>query len=252
MPVSCQPVEVIDGTPSKRCLGCKEMVPLERFNTNSRNGQTRSKCKTCLSVWKKAYTGQNEEKVKESRRRYKQKNRERELERGREYRRKNAAKIKASRDACPKTAHTRLQKTEYAREWRKNNAERFREAHRVYAQKKRQTSPEFKIEENLRRRIRGLVTKEQKSGSTLTLLGCTSREFKTYLESLWLPGMSWDNYGVWKEGGPMKWHIDHIKPCIAFNLLDPEQQKQCFHYSNMQPLWALDNIRKHGKWNPPT
>ena len=49
--------------------------------------------------------------------------------------------------------------------------------------------------------------------------------------------MTWQNYG---DG----WHIDHIHPCAAFDLTDPEQQKACFHWSNLQPLWAIDNFRK--------
>ena len=53
-------------------------------------------------------------------------------------------------------------------------------------------------------------------------------------------GMSWENYG--------KWHIDHIKPCASFNLLEEDEQKKCFHYTNLQPLWAKDNLKKGGKY----
>lgn len=53
--------------------------------------------------------------------------------------------------------------------------------------------------------------------------------------------MTWANYG--KSG----WHIDHIKPCASFDLSDPDQQKACFHYSNLQPLWAFDNLSKGAK-----
>jgi hypothetical protein len=59
------------------------------------------------------------------------------------------------------------------------------------------------------------------------------------MESLFLEGMSWDNYG--------KWHIDHIRPCSSFDLSDTEQQKICFNYKNLQPLWAEDNLRKGAK-----
>jgi hypothetical protein len=51
--------------------------------------------------------------------------------------------------------------------------------------------------------------------------------------------MTRENHGIW--------HIDHITPCTAFDLTDPEQQKKCFHYTNLQPLWASDNIRKGNK-----
>lgn len=55
--------------------------------------------------------------------------------------------------------------------------------------------------------------------------------------------MTWENYGFYT------WHIDHIRPCASFDLSDPEQQKICFNYKNMQPLWAHENLSKHAKYN---
>src|SRR5574343_381163 len=80
--------------------------------------------------------------------------------------------------------------------------------------------------------------KISKCEKTINLLGCSIEEFKKYLESKFQPGMTWENYG--KYG----WHIDHIIPCSAFNFLNPEDQKRCFHYTNMQPLWASENLSK--------
>ena len=77
--------------------------------------------------------------------------------------------------------------------------------------------------------------KASKHYKTKELLGCTIHEAKLYIESKWLPGMNWDNYGLYG------WHIDHIIPINTFNLKDPIQQKQCFHYTNLRPLWAKDN-----------
>ena len=54
--------------------------------------------------------------------------------------------------------------------------------------------------------------------------------------------MTWNNHGLYG------WHIDHIKPVSKFNLLDLEEQRRAFHYTNLQPLWALDNIRKSNKY----
>ena len=76
----------------------------------------------------------------------------------------------------------------------------------------------------------------------MDLVGCSIPELRKRLTQQFLPGMTWDNYG--------KWHIDHIRPCASFDLTDPEQQKQCFHYSNLQPLWAADNLRKGASINP--
>ena len=67
-------------------------------------------------------------------------------------------------------------------------------------------------------------------------------ELKAYLELQFTDGMTWENRG--------NWHIDHIRPCASFDLTDPEQQKQCFHYTNLQPLWAADNLAKSDSWDP--
>lgn len=74
--------------------------------------------------------------------------------------------------------------------------------------------------------------------SCFDLLGCNVDEYKIYLESLFQHGMTWENHGI--HG----WHIDHIKDCFRFDLKDTEQQKECFHYTNTQPLWAKENWGK--------
>ncbi len=81
----------------------------------------------------------------------------------------------------------------------------------------------------------------RKSISTLDLVGCSLQQLKVHLESQFREGMSWDNHG--QHG----WHIDHIIPCFGFNLNDSEEQKQCFHYTNLQPLWAHENHSKKNK-----
>lgn len=79
--------------------------------------------------------------------------------------------------------------------------------------------------------------------SSVSDLGCSLEEVKQYLESLWLPGMTWEN---WSRTG---WHIDHIRPFASFNMDDPEEQKKAVHYTNLQPLWAHDNISKGAKYD---
>ena len=100
---------------------------------------------------------------------------------------------------------------------------------------------DFRLTDCLRKRIRQALAKTKKSAVSFDLLGCTLDEFKRHIVSLWKPGMSWDNYGV------RGWHIDHVIPCAAFDLTDPAQQRECFHYLNLQPLWAQDNWCKSDK-----
>ena len=99
--------------------------------------------------------------------------------------------------------------------------------------------PGIRVTENLRRRMRAVLEGTNKSDSTLNLIGCSPEELKEYIESLWTEGMSWENYG--------DWHIDHIKPCAAFDLLNEDEQRECFHYTNLQPMWAEENLRKGSK-----
>ena len=85
------------------------------------------------------------------------------------------------------------------------------------------------------------TTKGRLNDSTKELIGCSLEELKIHLENQFTKGMNWKNYG--RNG----WHIDHILPCASFDLTDLEQRKKCFHYTNLQPLWEIDNIRKSDK-----
>lgn len=76
----------------------------------------------------------------------------------------------------------------------------------------------------------------------MELLGCTRKQFVEHIESLWAEGMNWENYGL--HG----WHIDHIRPVASFDLLNEAEQRACFHYTNMQPLWALENLSKGDRY----
>jgi hypothetical protein len=98
-----------------------------------------------------------------------------------------------------------------------------------------------RIKRNLRRRIIHVVQSGYKSHSTMVLLGCDIDFFLQHLENQFDSIMTWKNYGQFG------WHIDHIIPCDAFDLTLEEEQKKCFHYSNLRPLWWVDNLKKSKK-----
>lgn len=99
----------------------------------------------------------------------------------------------------------------------------------------------FRIQENLRGRVyKALRGLSKKTARTIELLGCTIEELKIYISKLFRPSMSWDNYGMW--------HLDHIKPCSTFDLTKEDEQKKCFNYKNLQPLWADENLTKNDKY----
>jgi hypothetical protein len=104
------------------------------------------------------------------------------------------------------------------------------------------TDPNYKIKEVLAHRIRRAIYdgRNVKAAQTIELLGCSIDHVRAHLEALFQPGMTWENRGI--HG----WHIDHIIPVSYFDLSDPAQQRRCFHYTNLQPLWAKDNLSKAG------
>lgn len=128
---------------------------------------------------------------------------------------------------------------EYAKDWRGKNKQLVNKLAREYARKRRASDIHFKVKCNLRTRLYFAIRKECKKGSAVRDLGCSIAELKAYLESKFQPGMSWDNYG--------KWHIDHIRPLASFNLNDKLQFVEACHFTNLQPLWARDNILKRDK-----
>ena len=124
---------------------------------------------------------------------------------------------------------------ECRREYYQKNKEKLTE----YEREKMQNDPVFRMIKNYRTRTFQAYKQGRKSKGTMELLGCTGPELAQHLEKQFQPGMTHDNYG--------EWHIDHIRPIASFDLSDPEQEQECFHYTNLQPLWATDNMRKKDK-----
>ena len=114
----------------------------------------------------------------------------------------------------------------------------------AYKKRKIKTDVNYKLGCLLRRRLSHILSRKYRSGSAVRDLGCTLNFLKTYLESKFKPGMTWEN---WTTNG---WHLDHIIPLKVFNLTDKEQFLKACHYTNLQPLWAKDNLKKgaNTKW----
>lgn len=124
----------------------------------------------------------------------------------------------------------------------KANKEKITRDKRAYMARRMAENPSARIANILRTRIGIALSGRCKSASTLNLLGCDLEHFRFHLESQFTEGMTWENHG--------EWHIDHIQPCASFNLEDEDEQRKCFHYTNMQPLWASDNLRKSDRIVP--
>lgn len=174
----------------------------------------------------------NPEREKEINSNSKLKHRDKILARNKQYRINNKEKIKAYCQRPEVIARRKLNRL-------KNK--KIINLNKKYQEKlKRNTNPSYKLITNQRTRITSIL-KKHKTNKTLDLIGCSAEFLRHYLENKFQEGMSWDNYG--KYG----WHVDHIIPCSSFDLTDIEQQKICFHYTNLQPLWAKDNLQKSNK-----
>jgi len=173
--------------------------------------------------YKKEWYQKNKERMKEVSAEYYQKNKEAIAEKIKEY-------YKNNREA-------REAKREYDKEWSKN---------------KYRTDLTWKMSRILIKSLRNKLKRHLIKGTNpefsytkaaSSLLGCTVEELKTHIENQFEDGMTWEN---WTRDG---WHLDHIVPCSSFDLTKKKEQKKCFHYTNLQPLWAEDNLSKGSKLN---
>ena len=226
------------------------------------------KNKERLKEQHKAYYLKNKEHLSEKMREYNKENRVYSKEKSREYYLKNKGRIienqkkyylenkehiaKYSKEYCKdyylkNKEHMR----KIAKEWRSNNKESIsRRGRKHFLENKehiykrtnerkkirRKNDPNYKLLSNLRTRLWYALKGNSKSASTMELIGCTIDELRQHLESKFESWMTKENYGLW--------HVDHIIPCASFDLTDPKQQKICFHWSNLQPLKAIDNLKK--------
>ena len=133
------------------------------------------------------------------------------------------------------------QRRQRSQDQRDRDPDAHRDYMRNYMADRAGNDIDFKLRGVLRARVRAAITRSSgaKSRKTMGLIGCSVPQLRKHLEAQFTEGMTWDNHG--------EWHIDHIKPCASFDLTDAEQQLECFNYTNLQPLWASDNLSKGAK-----
>lgn len=127
--------------------------------------------------------------------------------------------------------------------WARSHLEQSKQYRAQYTRQYNKTrcrlDPYFRLRVYLRIRMNQVLCGTKKSASTEKLVGCSIRQLKQSIERQFLPGMTWNNRGR-VEG---TWQLHHKKPCASFDLTDPIQQRDCFHYTNLQPLWYKDHPR---------
>jgi hypothetical protein len=158
-------------------------------------------------------------------------------ERVKAWRKKNDKKYKAWRK---KIRETNPRYQELKNIWRRTDEVKLKK--NKQRKRRKMTDINFKILENARSRISSSFKKalKKKNIKTIDLIGTSMDNLVQHLKKKFTPGMTLENYGLW--------HIDHIKPISKFNLQDEDDLKKCFNYKNLQPLWAIDNLKKSNKY----
>lgn len=251
----------------RTCTKCREEKPELDFYV--RLGKSSPRCKSCELVYKKEYDQRKREEAKllapppdpvithrvcacclvekpleEFRKR-----------KNRPYGRGYHCKLCSCHKTRVHYSENREDRVAYSRDYRKENPEKIKENRENWfarnpgypvmrAMERYYSDPEFRIRVSLRSRLRTVLQAKgiRKRDGALRLLGCPVPYFVAHMESLFVPGMTWENHAN-------VWEMDHIKPCAKFDLTDPEQQKTCFHWTNFQPLFVCDNRNKRDRYD---
>jgi hypothetical protein len=145
-----------------------------------------------------------------------------------------------TREYGHKSYHKDVTKSrDYHKIWRLKNLEKRRKQQRDYNRNKRASDPLFLLKGRLKTRIAAIFRrrKTSKKNNTFEILGCNWAEIKRHIEAKFVDGMSWENRD--------QWHIDHIIPLASAKT--EERLLELCHHSNLQPLWASENMSKGSK-----
>jgi len=203
-----------------KCLNLKELFEYNRSKLYSDG--VRSECKECQKISSKLYREKNKDKINEKLRSKYKKNPEIQKERTKKWYQNNEDNFKESYKKRNK-------------KWLEKNKERRKNYLKEYSKKRLKNDILFKLQRNVRIRINKFIKNKKESSSEI--VSCSYLFLKKYLEEKFKDGMSWDNHG--------NWHIDHIIP-LSSAKTEEEIYKLC-HYTNLQPLWAEDNLKKGNK-----
>lgn len=212
----------------KKCRWCKKEFEITEQEKRFCSQICRNKNTICQNKANKKYKSEHKKETEKYNKIYKQNHKEQTKIYNKKYREENKEKLKQNRQNSNHKSD---------KKYKKSHREQINQYNRKYFQ-----NPINKIIAYCRTRMNSVLKRNSKTGHTIELIGCSTIFLKKYIENQFTLGMSWSNYG--KYG----WHLDHIIPLSSFDFENhPEQQKTAFHYSNLQPLWAEDNLKKGDK-----
>ena len=209
----------------KICTKCSIEKSYFDFHKHTKNKDgLRNTCKECRKNEKKSnreYYQKNKENIISKHKKWLEKNPNYQKEYGKKYNLENRAKLSLKQ-----------------RNYRKKNNEELNKKNRIKRKIIYEQNILYKLKHLYRARINKII-KHKRNKSSIEILGCSIEEFKKYIESKFTENMSWENYGYYG------WHIDHIIPISSAKT--EEEIYKLSHYTNLQPLWGLDNIKKSNK-----
>jgi hypothetical protein len=239
----------------KICKRCGITKPIGDFGKNKNNKDGCAiYCKECekfrgkkyrkenpdYKISSKTWRTNNPEKYSETIKKYLKANSHMSsTERSKKYRQDEVYREKEKERAKKYAEDNKEKLIEYRKFFYQQHKVRLRKANDEYKKKIYKEDGFYRMKKNLRDRVREFLFENNKSIRTKNIVGLDSCDFKSYIEEKFTEGMSWENYGFW--------HLDHIKPLsLAKNL---EEVMELNYYTNLQPLWAEDNLKKNNKYN---
>jgi hypothetical protein len=227
-------------TDTRFCHKCQTEKALTQFSKSKYTtyGVT-PQCKSCNAERGRKWAVANKEKrnsAQKARREFMLANPEVYGEKMEALRLKNLATAKARRERRKITEPEVLKAERYALFLKS------KDSISAYNRHKRKTDVNFKISKNMGNRLYAALKRYKNSKSWNHFLDYSMEDLRTHLASLFTEGMTWENYGAW--------HIDHVRPVSSFDFTDNTDAaiKECWALANLQPLWAIDNIRKNKYW----
>lgn len=209
----------------KVCLRCDSKKNIDNFNRDkTRKDGRHPYCRLCQREISAPYFKLHKEDAKAN---------------SREWYRNNIERIKV----YSSDEEVKKRKRKYMKEYRLLNKDRKRKNAKIYEAKRSKEDVSYRLSNGLRKRLGSAIKGNQKSGSAVRDLGCPIEDFKSYIENKFYDKMSWDNYG----NGPDKWQLDHIVALCLFDLTQRDQFLKACHFTNIQPLWYSDHIKKTEK-----
>jgi hypothetical protein len=225
---------------SKICSKCKINKPISDFvkHPQTKDG-LQCRCNQCRKIDREKYYEKNKETINKKSKKYREENLEKLIEYSKEYYDNNReVLLEKKKEYYKKNSKIIYEKL---RDYNKKNKTKVIQYKNIYNKEKKKSSPLYKVRVLMRDRLNQFFkySKTNKNNSTINIIGCSPQFLKEYIENQFQEGMTWDNHGLFG------WHIDHIIP-LSSAKTEEEIYKLC-HYSNLQPLWAKENLKKSNK-----